>query len=131
MPFEFQRSIVIYGGEDGIVDWTDIETVDWFDKEKVQVWIDDYAKVYADREFRIGTISIEDVKDRVIQRSGFAAQFDSFDDYHERYYDGTDHGDSVFPIVVSDCEEYIEDGWHRFHSYVEKGLKKIPFVEYV
>ncbi len=143
MPFEFQRVIVIYHGEDDSVDWTDIKAwgesnaVDWFDTENVQIWIDDFIKVYADKEFRIGTISIEDVIEKIMPKVISDKQFDNFKEYHEWYYDYTDHGDSVFPIVVSQVEyfdgivDFIEDGWHRFHSYVEKGLKKIPFVEYV
>lgn len=144
MPFEFQRSLIIYGGEDGTVDWTEFdispiedectlidnesEGIDWIeDIDTVKTWIDDYSKVYADRKFRVGTISIEEVKEKVIQGNGF----DDFDEYHEWFGDNTDHGNSVFPIVTSKTKEYIEDGWHRFHSYVRKGLKEIPFVEYI
>ena len=58
--------------------------------------------------------------------------FDSFQEYHEWYGDNTDHGDSIFPIIIEpDCGEYIVDGWHRFHSYVRKGIDKIPYVEYI
>ena len=137
MPFEFQRSIVLYGGEDGIVDWTALELMDWFNENTVQIWIDDYSKIYANRKFRIGTISIEDVKEKIMPAIELNTRFDNFDEYHKWYYDGTDHGSSVFPIVVSNeahfdgrCE-YIEDGWHRFHSYVHKKIKHIPFVEYI
>lgn len=136
MPFDYQRAIVIYGGEDGIVNWTDIGQIDWFNTEQVQIWIDDYIKVYADREFRLGTIRIEEVIDRIMPRVSVDTGFETFEEYHEWAYDGTDHGDSVFPIVISKTlyfdkmEEFIEDGWHRFHSYVHKGIKEIPFVEY-
>ena len=137
MPFNHQRAIVIYHDEDDSIDWTDIKswsesnTVDWFDVEKVQIWIDDFIKVYGEMEFRIGEISIEEVIEGVMK--WLCREWDTFEEYHEWYKEGdhTDHGDSVFPIVLSGCEEYIEDGWHRFHSYVDKGLKKIPFVEYL
>lgn len=136
MPFLFQKSIIIYGGEDGIVDWSVVpawataNTVDWNDDENIQIWIDDYIEVYGDREFRIGEIDTEKLKERIVKNPTFC--YDSFEEYYEWYNDDTDHGDSVFPIVVSEQnDEYIEDGWHRFHSYIRKGMKKIPFVEYL
>jgi len=136
LPFEFQRSIVIDNCENSDIKWTDIEEcrvgemVDWLDTEKVQIWIDDFSKVNGEQEFRFGVISIEEVKDGVMK--WLCNEWDSFEEYHEWYResDNTDHKDSVFPIVLG-CEEYIEDGWHRFHSYVKKGLKEIPFVEYL
>lgn len=145
MPFNYQRAIVVYGGEDGIVDWTVIPEwaesliIDWLDEEKVQIWIDDYSKVYADRKFKIGMISVEKVKEEVM---ACCVEYDTFEEYHKWYHDrtkeyhkwyrdGTDHGDSIFPIVLADTGEFIEDGWHRFHSYVDKGLETIPFVEYM
>jgi len=137
MPFEYQRSIVIYGGEDGIVDWTDIEPIDKFIDEQIRIWIEDYKKVYADREFRIGIIRIEEVIEKIMPRVTADTGYETFEEYHKWVYDGTDHGDSVYPIVTSETiyfdglKEYIEDGWHRFHSYVHKGMKKIPFVEYL
>ena len=27
--------------------------------------------------------------------------------------------------------EFIEDGWHRFHSYVDKGITNIPVIKFV
>ena len=139
MPFTYQRSIVIYHCEDDSVDWTDLGQVDWLNKNRVQIWIDDFIKVYGDKEFRVGTISVEDVKEKIMPRVTADLSFETFDEYHEWFKEGTfpDHGDSVFPIVISENEhfdrlvEYIKDGWHRFHSYVNKGLKEIPFVEYV
>ena len=135
MPFDFQRSIVINNGENNNVDWSVIPSFVeanralWGDKDSVQIWIDDYAKVYGNTEFRIGEIDTEELKAKIMRSQ--CSSFESFDDYHEWYGDDTDHGDSVFPIVLSDCDECIEDGWHRFHSYIRKGLKVIPYVEYM
>lgn len=140
MPFEYQRSLALASVEDADIDWTDLGAVDWMkDTDKVQIWIDDYAKIYGDAEYRIGIISIEEIKEKIMDRVKFDVGIDDFDEYHKWYLEGgdTDHGDSVFPIVVSEDAsfdgriEYIVDGWQRFHYYVDKGLKEIPFVEYL
>lgn len=134
MPFEFQRSIVLSNDENPDVEWTDLGQIDWVkDIDSVQIWIDDYSKLYAEQEFRIGIIGIEDIKEKIMSVVEFDTKFDNFEEYHKWYRknDETDHGDSVFPIIVSNCDEFIEDGWHRFHSYVHKGMKEIPFVEYI
>ena len=133
MPFNFQRAIVIDNEENSDVKWTKFNSVDWIkDKEKVQIWIEDYAKVYLHKEFRVGEISIEELKDRIMKCNCF--DFDDFEEYHNWYVevgDIPDYKDSVFPVVLSDCGECIEDGWHRFHSYIRNKLTKIPFVEYI
>jgi len=138
MPFEFQRSILLDNLEGSDTNWTDLGQVDWVkDIDKVQIWINDFSKVYADMEFRFGIISIEDVIEKIMPTIRAENLFDNFKEYHKWVYDGTNHGESVFPIIISEFEdidglvEYIKDGWHRFHSYVNKGLKKIPFVEYI
>ena len=140
MPFEFQRSVLLDNVENSDIEWTDLGHVDWVkDTDKVQIWIDDFSNVHADTEFRFGIISIEDIIEKIMPCITVDHQFDNFKEYHEWYQAGknTDHGDSVFPIVLSEgvcfdgMSEYLIDGWHRFHSYVHKGLKKIPFVEYL
>jgi hypothetical protein len=43
-----------------------------------------------------------------------------------------DHGKSVLPVILDfDNDELIEDGWHRFHGYYDKGLKKVPVVVFM
>lgn len=40
-----------------------------------------------------------------------------------------DHGDSVWPVIADDhFGTGIEDGWHRFYSYLTKGLTEVPVV---
>ena len=70
--------------------------------------------------------NIKLIEDEVTER----LEWDSFENYHKWYGDEqTDHGDSVLPIIIDfDDEELIIDGWHRFHSYVRKGLNKVPVL---
>jgi len=65
-----------------------------------------------------------------VQREG--APFQTFDEYH-RWYIG--HGDTpmhteVWPIEldVDDPDQIIDDGSHRFHSYVRSGVKVVPAI---
>lgn len=57
--------------------------------------------------------------------------------YHNWYlsrFGVPDHGTSRWPIIESDAAElragqaYIDDGWHRFHSYVKAGDTHIPVL---
>jgi hypothetical protein len=58
--------------------------------------------------------------------------FVSFSDYNCWYLNQgnvIDHGKSVWPVILNDFpDEFLQDGWHRFHSYVAKKLKSIPVL---
>jgi hypothetical protein len=69
----------------------------------------------------------------------FGAGYASFRAYHRWYVgvgDMPDHPlENPWPVVLArqsdeDCN-LLEDGWHRFHDYVRKGLKVIPAVFYI
>lgn len=56
----------------------------------------------------------------------------TFDEYHKWYIDGGDipSHEGIWALVFADEEDdIIEDGWHRFHSYVEKGIKTVPCIQ--
>lgn len=137
LPFTFKRSIIIYNEENDTIDWTEFhDTINWVeDIDKVNIWIQDYAKAYGDLKFEIGEIDIEELKCKIMADGIF--DFDTFEEYHKWYcnpsrYEEPDCPFEVFPIIVSDKEEsYIEDGWHRFHNYVDKGIKNVPFIKYI
>ncbi len=132
----FKRSIIIYNEENDAVNWTKFDSIDWIeDIGKINVWIQDYAKVYDTQKFEIGEIDIEELKCKIMENS--PVDFATFEEYHEWYvnpsrYEEPDCFFEVFPIIVSDKEEnYIEDGWHRFHHYIDKGIKSVPFIKYI
>lgn len=59
----------------------------------------------------------------------------SFEEYHTWYINNGDtpnYSDQWAVIIGQGCiaEEIIEDGWHRFHSYIKNNIKTIPFVIY-
>lgn len=56
--------------------------------------------------------------------------YKTFEEYHKWYMDGGDipsHKD-VWAVILSSDDEIILDGWHRFHSYVEKDVKMVPCI---
>jgi len=64
-------------------------------------------------------------------------EFASFDDYHKWYLranDVPDHGQSRWPCIRSAPagrsadDEWLTDGWHRFHAYIRAGDATIPVL---
>jgi hypothetical protein len=56
----------------------------------------------------------------------------TFMEYHAWYCNHNDvpnHGASVWPVILG--EGVIDDGWHRFHSYVRRGLTYVPTLRMV
>jgi len=115
LPYSYQKSLMIMRNEGTT---TDVEIKDL---------IDDELQTSRKRKmFYYGVVPIKLIEDEVTER----LEWDSFENYHKWYGDEqTDHGDSVLPIIIDfDDEELIIDGWHRFHSYVRKGLNKVPVL---
>lgn len=115
LPYIYQKSLMIFRNE-GVTNDDDIKEL-----------IDDELRSNSKRKmFYFGIVPIDLIKDEVVKR----LDFNTFDEYHKWYGDEqTNHGDSVLPIIIDyDDEELIIDGWHRFHSYVRKGLNEIPVL---
>ena len=114
LQYPYQKSLIIFRDE---------ETED--DKIK-EIINNQFTKNQKRKIYYFGIVPIKLIQDEVIKR----LDWDSFENYHKWYGDeNTDHGDSVLPIIIDfDDEELIVDGWHRFHSYVRKGLDQIPVV---
>ena len=55
----------------------------------------------------------------------------NFESYHKRYMKKfktyRERFDKKWAIILDD-NNVIEDGWHRFHIYVKKNMKKIPCI---
>jgi hypothetical protein len=115
LPYIYQKSLMIFKNE-GVTNDDDI-------KELIN---DELHSKSKRKMFYFGIVPIDLIKDEVAKR----LDFNTFDEYHKWYGDEqTNHGDSVLPIIIDyDDEELIIDGWHRFHSYVRKGLNKIPVL---
>lgn len=80
-------------------------------------------------------LPVEVVKERVMRSPELKQDFPDFNAYHAWYmkagpvpvYGAEDR----WPCLPSDFhDEAFQDGWHRFHAYVEAGHTTIPVMEY-
>jgi len=114
LPYEYKKSLMIFRNE-GVGN----------NDEMINELLDELTKSEKRKVFYYGEVPIDLIKDEVKDRMGYK----TFDEYHKWYGDDTDHGDSVLPVIIDfDDEELIIDGWHRFHSYVRKGLDNVPVL---
>lgn len=132
LPFEYKKSLIIYFYEGDVVEWSINNPIDEISKNDnlINTLINDYTSVgrNKNKSFAYGLVPIGVLTKEVSKRLGYK----TFQEYHEWYNDDTDHKNSVLPIIISfDNDELIEDGWHRFHSYYRKGIKKIPTVMFM
>jgi|TARA_Y100000034_G_C6675939_1_gene296955 cobalamin biosynthesis Mg chelatase CobN len=58
--------------------------------------------------------------------------FEDFDAYHKWYQNEGNHiTNPTWPVILSNFDdEILQDGWHRFHAYIELGANEIPAVWY-
>jgi hypothetical protein len=135
LPFEYQRSLIIYMYEGPVVDWSldlDRDIVSKND-ELVKVLINDYMSVgrNKNKSFAYGIVPMKTLTKEIAERMGY----DNYNDYHKDYVGSNyvqKHKESVWPIILNpDNDELIEDGWHRFHDYYSRGLKKVPVVMFM
>lgn len=134
LPIDFKKGLLTWMYEGEPVEWSiDVAITDWVDDKNIDILINDYSKAKGDKLFKYGYVPTELIVDRItiwIQEEG---DYDSFEEWHKSYQSTNDanHGDSLFPIIVSDSnEEYIDDGWHRFNYYLNKGYSKIPVIKF-
>tara|TARA_R110002020_G_scaffold73616_3_gene188838 strand:- start:1870 stop:2415 length:546 start_codon:yes stop_codon:yes gene_type:complete len=138
LPYEYKRGLMTYMISGEPVEWKEDTSfnIDWFNKDEVNYIIDQYAKVYGNKKFLYGIMDVNDIIEG-LRNDYKELDFDDFNKYHKWYRKGgkVDHGDSIFPIILSSDHvrergfEFIEDGWHRFHSYVDKGITNIPVIK--
>ena len=142
LPYDYKRGLMTYMVTGEPVEWEGEWTwdrINWFNEDEVNYFINQYANVYGNKKFLYGIMDVNDIIEGI--RDDYEEfGFDNFNEYHKWYRKKSkeDYGDSVFPIMLSSDEdrmmpgfEFIEDGWHRFHSYVDKGITNIPVVKFV
>ena len=98
----------------------------------------EYVKKYGKKKF--GTLNIPmSVCQEIIMksRSDLKDDFKTFMDYHKWYtsyqFNHLKYKNiNVWPCILSDNlnEELFQDGWHRFHRYVQLKMLSIPCVYY-
>lgn len=93
-----------------------------------------YVRAYGKTMFGIASLRVEALKDDVMRTHDIAEEFSTFDDYHRWYVGGgvPCHPEmDRWPVILSSYgDETLQDGWHRFHSYVRDGVTEIPAVFY-
>lgn len=135
LPFEYQRSLIIYMYEGPVVDWSLELDRDIIAKDDnlINILIDDYMSVgrNKNKSFTYGVVPMNSLTKEIAERMGY----DTFDEYHKDYVGSNyvqKHKNSVWPIILNfDNDELIEDGWHRFHDYYSRGLKRVPVVMFI
>jgi hypothetical protein len=100
-----------------------IKNINMFDKE--------YGKV----KFGVIDIPIDVCKLKVLERMEDRNKFKNFEEYHKWYLGVGKESHSIknaWPCILSDFDdEFFQDGWHRFHRYVQLKMPSIPCIVYV
>ncbi|MES5838038.1 hypothetical protein [Bacillus cereus group sp. MG11] len=96
--------------------------------------MEDVRLMYKNNSFTFEIISIEESKKRCMQFPFDAGDFLTFEEYHEWYIKGGDipyYGESMYPVIQGGDGEWLDDGWHRFHSYIlyKKGFIPVLTIE--
>jgi len=98
-----------------------------------------YIDNYGDVEFGTVNLPIKYAKAECFRRlNNNGESFDSFNDYHKWFMgdSGVEKHSikSKWPCILSDLsdtkDDLFQDGWHRFHRYVELKCRFIPCVFY-
>lgn len=91
-----------------------------------------YIEKYGDDEFGVAQISTQDMKAAIMGDPEIAHDHRDWDSYHTWFCSTgvPDHPEADrWPVLLSAGEEEtLEDGNHRFHSYVRAGAVTIPAV---
>ena len=100
-----------------------------------------FDKKYGRKKFGVMNIPIEICKHHIMTAVDFDGRslndsYTSFADYHTWYMKGIGvekhTKKNAFPCILSDFDdEFLQDGWHRFHRYVQLKMSSIPCVCYV
>lgn len=96
---------------------------------------EDFPEHVAKYRFLYSEVPVERVKESIMCDKEIAERFKTFDEYHKWYCGNCQipkHEGSRWPCIVSAFpEETFEDGWHRFHSYVQQGDDTIPILAFL
>lgn len=109
-------------------------------KRNLPFWV----KKYGSRKFGMMNIPMTEFCDLVIKCHALyngEADFKTFQEYHEWYVgeclwsNSDEHYNQTWPSIlgsaINEDYEVLQDGWHRFHSYVKQGKKVMPIIYYV
>lgn len=102
-------------------------------KKSIQFYID----LYGDCKFGKVFLPVSLLKKNIMNETDVSESFEDFKDYHNWYLSGFNNPNHTkknrWPCILSGGKEgydILEDGWHRFHRYVQLGCRNIPCVFY-
>jgi len=102
--------------------------IEGFDDEEFKEHVTKYRYLFSE-------VPVERVKESVMCDKEIAERFKDFDEYHKWYTDTCQipvYDGPRWPSIVSAfSDETFEDGWHRFHSYVQQGDDTIPILAFL
>ena len=98
-----------------------------------------FVKKYGRCRFGISEIPSEVLAEKIMNMEDIKKEFKSFMDYHKWYKKGgipRHNNSNRWPCIIDSTtdpiyNEVLEDGWHRFHRYIEAGHKTIPCISYL
>lgn len=93
---------------------------------------DEFQKQMTLRVFMEEWLPLNEAKHRcMVYSPDLKETHGEFETYHLCYAEGDvpDHGESLWHCIVGGMDEWLDDGWHRFHSYVQKGIPLIPTLQ--
>jgi hypothetical protein len=80
-------------------------------------------------------LSVSDLKSAIMADKELAEDWPSWAVYHEWYCHPANGGvpnhprDDRWPVILSSANaETLQDGWHRFHCYVQQRACDVPAV---
>jgi len=150
LPQEAQLAIAHYMGVDGEAwDLGVFEGVDssWTHQQRADNIVANLKKalpeiVQAHADFELGLVTVPTAE--LIELWGeidsdatqdFDGDFDAYHVWYQKFrhqHDGRGGGDNpTWPVILSGFhDELLEDGWHRFHQYIENGAEEITCLWY-
>jgi len=101
-----------------------------------------YVRTYGEKKFGMVDIPIQALADRIISKNPIVNEngWKNLKELNEWYglnFTIPKHSNkNRWPVILATtCEkvdhEIIEDGWHRFNTYIKQGAKKIPCLFYI
>jgi len=102
---------------------------------------EDIAEFYQEENKRHGLYGIATISMKVATEECMRLLVDrtekNFEEYHKWYinFDIRDERmvfhKEMWPVILSPFpDEWLQDGWHRFHSYYAQKQKKVPILMY-
>lgn len=135
LPREFQLSLIIYDIEKDPLDGV-FKNNEWVGDKKqerkvIEAFQERIKKKHYPEKYRYGYVPTQLIIDKLVEEDPEQRSWDEWYDFYASRRTIPNHGESILALLVQDDDEtddFLEDGWHRFHSYVQKGIQKVPIV---